>query len=214
MAWVWTRQKTPRNERTLVKTRWWGFRRSLHSAPASLTHLVTTSFDSISGNVSMSEVKTNTHRQPSRARACGKRRHPAWCCWGGCPNWGRFSQGYACSPPATPAVAVARGCRGATCAFAVPRLCPAWVALCCPGSARGCLFGILGPSVRCFAVIVWCWARSLAFRGLCGKGLEKSVFCSYVFRLCPCVHESERVNKTLSVGLGLHGRYLPSSHPP
>lgn len=79
-------KKTSRNERTLVKTCWRGFRRSLRTSPASLTYLVMTSFDSISGNVSTLEVKTNTHGQPSGARACGKRRHPAWWVGEGSPR--------------------------------------------------------------------------------------------------------------------------------
>lgn len=70
-------EKKARDEALLVNTHWPGFRSSLHSAPASLTYLVMTSFVSISGNISASDVKPNTAGQPSRARACGRRRHPA-----------------------------------------------------------------------------------------------------------------------------------------
>lgn len=61
-----------RNEMTLVKTHWQAVRRSLHSAPDSLTYLVKTSFVSVSGKVSTSEVKTKTYGQPSGARACAE----------------------------------------------------------------------------------------------------------------------------------------------
>lgn len=94
-AWVWPWQNKAANETLLVKTHCQGFRKSLRSAPASPTYLVMTSFDNLSGNVSASEAKANTHGWLSGAGACGRRRHPAW--W--LPHEGKLSQGNTCMPP-------------------------------------------------------------------------------------------------------------------
>lgn len=115
--------------------------------------------------------KTNTHGQPCGTRACGKRRHPAWCCWEAA-LLGKGFPGKCFHPSYTiPSVVVVRGCLGTACASAVA----------VSGCLLLCVCSMVGPhglcsSGSCFAVMLWSWATSLAPHGHRGNCLEKSVF--------------------------------------